>query len=263
METTPDGREGFQTLFLRRGFEVYLVDQPRRGRAGRSTQPAQITPVMEEQMRFDRFRLGVCPDYFEGVQFKQNRAVLDSYFRQMTSDTGPLDFDVVSSGLAAVADSVGPCIFVTHSQGGPMGWATTLKTENIKAIVSYEPGGRFPFPTDEMPVDTRLQKGNTEVIAVTEKDFMAYTRMSIVIYYGDNIPDRQVANREQNSWRLRLYLARQWAECVNRRGGDVTVVHLPEAGLHGNTHFSFSDLNNMEVANLLSRWLHEKSWIDR
>ena len=36
-ETTSDGREGFQTLFLRRGFPVYLVDQPRRGRAGNST----------------------------------------------------------------------------------------------------------------------------------------------------------------------------------------------------------------------------------
>ena len=43
-ETTPDGREGYQNIFLRRGFGVYLVDQPRRGRAGRSTQPATITP---------------------------------------------------------------------------------------------------------------------------------------------------------------------------------------------------------------------------
>ena len=36
-ETTPDGREGFQNIFLRRGFQTYLVDQPRRGNAGRST----------------------------------------------------------------------------------------------------------------------------------------------------------------------------------------------------------------------------------
>ena len=35
-ETTPDGREGFQNIFLRRGFATYLVDQPRRGNAGRS-----------------------------------------------------------------------------------------------------------------------------------------------------------------------------------------------------------------------------------
>ena len=38
-ETTPDGREGFQNIFLRRRFPVYLIDQPRRGRAARSTQP--------------------------------------------------------------------------------------------------------------------------------------------------------------------------------------------------------------------------------
>ena len=37
-ETTPDGREGFQNIFLRRRFPVYLIDQPRRGRAGRSTE---------------------------------------------------------------------------------------------------------------------------------------------------------------------------------------------------------------------------------
>ena len=36
-ETTPDGREGFQNIFLRRRFRVYLIDQPRRGNAGRST----------------------------------------------------------------------------------------------------------------------------------------------------------------------------------------------------------------------------------
>src|ERR1700694_1553810 len=35
-ESTPDGREGYQSIFLRRGWSVYIIDQPRRGRAGRS-----------------------------------------------------------------------------------------------------------------------------------------------------------------------------------------------------------------------------------
>src|SRR5688572_13459877 len=48
-ETTPDGREGFQNIFLRRSFGVYLVDQPRRGNAGRSTEPVTITPAFDEQ----------------------------------------------------------------------------------------------------------------------------------------------------------------------------------------------------------------------
>ncbi|WP_326759014.1 hypothetical protein OHB35_14565 [Streptomyces phaeochromogenes] len=32
---TPDGRQGFSDLFLQKGYGVYLVDQPRRGAAGR------------------------------------------------------------------------------------------------------------------------------------------------------------------------------------------------------------------------------------
>ena len=41
-ETTPDGRDGFQNIFLRRGFATCIIDQPRRGRAGRSTAGATI-----------------------------------------------------------------------------------------------------------------------------------------------------------------------------------------------------------------------------
>jgi hypothetical protein len=31
---TPDGREGWAQLFLRRGYAVYIVEQPGRGRSG-------------------------------------------------------------------------------------------------------------------------------------------------------------------------------------------------------------------------------------
>jgi len=54
-------------------------------------------------------------------------------------------------------------------------------------------------------------------------------------------------------------MARRWADAVNRHGGDVTVVDLPELGNRGNPHFSFSDLNNLEVADQLSAWLKEKN----
>jgi hypothetical protein len=68
-ETTPDGREGFQNIFLRRGFGVYVLDQPRRGRAGRSTLPITITPTPDEQFWFGIFRLGIWPEFFPGVSF--------------------------------------------------------------------------------------------------------------------------------------------------------------------------------------------------
>ena len=36
-------------------------------------------------------------------------------------------------------------------------------------------------------------------------------------------------------------------------GGDAELVHLPEVGVYGNTHFPMSDLNNAELADRLSR----------
>jgi hypothetical protein len=51
---------------------------------------------------------------------------------------------------------------------------------------------------------------------------------------------------------------RRWRDAVNKRGGNVTLVHLPEIGVRGNTHFLMSDLNNLEIADLLSKFLKEK-----
>jgi hypothetical protein len=45
---------------------------------------------------------------------------------------------------------------------------------------------------------------------------------------------------------------------TGRVGGDVTVVHLSETGIRGNTHFIMSDLNDQEIAGHLSAWLAQK-----
>ena len=259
-ETTPDGREGFQNIFLRRGFSTYLVDQPRRGNAGRGTETVTLSPVFDEEVWFNRFHLGVWPDYFEGVQFSRDKDALDQYFRQMTPNVGSTDFEVYSDAYAALFDKIGPAVFVTHSQGGPVGWRTLLKTRNIKGIVSYEPGGGIPFPEGQVPEEGKILtlSRKTEGIEVPMSDFMAYTEIPIIVYYGDNLPETD-ERPELYEWTRRLHLMRKWAQMLNELGGDVTVVHLPEAGLHGNTHFPFSDLNNLEVADLLSAWLHEKN----
>ncbi len=48
-----------------------------------------------------------------------------------------------------------------------------------------------------------------------------------------------------------------FVDAVNARGGQAELLHLPDAGLTGNTHFPFSDLNNVAVADLLSKHLAE------
>ena len=150
-ETTPDGREGYQNIFLRRGFGVYVIDQPRRGNAGRSTQPSALTPVPDEQRWFNFFRVGIWPNYFPGVQFSRDSEALNQYFRQMTPDTGPIDLDVDSDAVTALFKRIGPGILVTNSHSCGMGWRTAIKSRNVRAIVAYEPGSNFVFPNDEAP----------------------------------------------------------------------------------------------------------------
>lgn len=258
-ESTPDGREGFRSIFLRKGYKVYIVDQPRRGRAGSSTEPARVNPMFNDIMLYSLFRIGNYPDMFPGVQFPKDAESLDQLFRQATPDTGPYDDIVTSNAMAALFDKIGPATLVTHSRGGYPGWLTALKSPNVKAIVAFEPGGSpFVFPEGEVPEDVPTAYGVLKGQAIPMAEFIKFTQIPIVIYYGDNIATAPVSHVGQDQWRGEMQMACAFADAVNRHGGNAQVVHLPEIGIKGNTHFPMSDLNNAEIADLMQKWLHEK-----
>ena len=257
-ETTPDGREGFQNIFLRRRFPVYLIDQPRRGRAARGTQSIAVTATPDEQLWFGIFRLGAWPDFYPGVQFSRDPEALNQFFRQMVTNTGPYDAQVNTEAVSALFNKIGPGILVTHSQSGGLGWRTAIKNRNVRAIVAFEPGFDFPFPEGEVPPPMTLGGRALSAITVPQSEFMLLTKIPIVIYYGDNIPDKPSTNPGQEQWRIFFEMAKRWRDVVNRHGGDVTVVHMPEIGIRGNTHFPMSDLNNVQIADQISKFLSEK-----
>lgn len=257
-ETTPDGREGFQTLFLRRGFPVYLVDQPRRGRAGNSTVASTIDPTPFDQLFFDQFRIGKWPNYFDNVQFDRKPETLDQFFRSVTPNTGPYDAGIISDAMSALFAKLGSGILFTHSQGGGPGWLTAIKNPNVKAIVAFEPGSGFIFPEGELPPVMPSAAGPLSPEAVPLSDFQKLTRLPIVIYYGDNFPVEPTTERGQDNWRVRRAMARLWVDAINKHGGDARLVHLPEIGIRGNTHFLMSDLNNVQIADQVSQFLDEK-----
>jgi hypothetical protein len=176
----------------------------------------------------------------------------------MTPNIGPFDMDVVSNAVAKLFEKIGPGILFTHSQGGGPGWLTAIKSDKVKAVVAFEPGSSFVFPAGEVPADMPSAFDTLKGVPVPMDDFIKLTKIPIVIYYGDNIPDQPTTMPAQDSWRVRLAMARLWRDTVNKHGGDVTVVHLPEIGIRGNTHFAFSDLNNVEIADLVSAFLSEK-----
>lgn len=123
--------------------------------------------------------------------------------------------------------------------------------------VKQEAGSGFVFPEGEVPpaLETSSPFGALKGTPIALEDFNKLTKIPIIIYYGDYIPLEPTDEWNKDNWRVRLIMARQWAEAVNRHGGNAVVVHLPEIGIKGNTHFLFADLNNVEIADHMENWL--------
>jgi hypothetical protein len=118
-------------------------------------------------------------------------------------------------------------ILVSHSQSGIYPFQTaSLNTRGIAGIVSIEPSA-CPDP-----------KGN----------LTQYTKMPILILWGDYI---DLSSR----WSPRLALCKEFEQAVNKAGGVIQNVVLPEVGLRGNSHMLMQDRNNLEIAGWLLAWL--------
>src|SRR3954465_10120172 len=194
-ETTPDGREGYQTLMLRRGFPVYIADFPRRGRAGYPSFNGPFgtlagNPVVQNrtgqagvQYAWSRWRLG--PKYPEVFPVQQFPMKAVDQFMQHLVPTISDDAEIISGALVALLDRIGPAIVVTHSQSGLFGWLAGARSPNVKGIVAYEPG--FVFAQGELPAPVALFKGVMPAgTAITRAEFDRLARVPIQVVYGDN-----------------------------------------------------------------------------
>jgi pimeloyl-ACP methyl ester carboxylesterase len=273
-ESTPDGREGYQTMFLRKGFATYVVDFPRRGRAGFPSFNGPLGRLLDEQIipdrtmafgaqnSFIRFRLGPSfLEYFPNSQFPKDG--LQQWLQQglpyFTDDA-----DVVSDALVALLDQIGPAILVPHSQSGRFAALSAIKSRNVVAIVDYE-GVNHPFPGGEAPEPLRLYDGTIVQpgAPVSLEDFHQLTNIPIQIVEGDNFPKAPVPNLLLDRTRIGSGYRREFVGAVNRHGGNASFLKLPEAGLSGNTHFSFADMNNADIAELMAKFLHDQGLDDR
>lgn len=275
-ETTPSGAEGFDTIFLRRGFTVYKIDQPRRGRAAATTRGMTIPDAAPDAggtggdaLSFNIYRLGTWtppepPRFFAGVQFAQEPDAIRQFFQQGTMNSGPEDWDDAtrrfhSDTASALLDRIGAVVLLAHSNSGQYGWRTAMGDPRIRAICAYEPG-TYAFPVSDPPADIATDDPFVRHITapdlVPDDQFERLTSIPIQLVYGDNI-ERAVPSPifGVELWRVNTRRAEQFAEAVNRRGGKVEIISLPGLGIHGNTHFPFADLNNLAVADQLSGFL--------
>lgn len=245
-----DGGEGYQSIFLRRGFSIYMWDGPRVGRANDGCAEYGYKPKQgQDQDNFRAWRFGDgYMKWFPGIQFPTgdaeawNQATRERYDEFDTVANAQLESDAAARAL----DRIGPTVLVTNSAGGFRAMLTALKTRNVAAIVAYDNPG-FVFPQSDGP---RMDVGLYGPAYVSDAEFAALTRFPIQLVWSDNI-------EKFPGW-VRVYkLSQEFVRIVNAHGGHAEILRLPDRGLHGNTHLPFADMNNVAVADLLSQFLHE------
>jgi len=147
---TADGREGWREFFLRRGYAVFIVEQP--GRARSSYEPATDGPqaypqVLSVQQRFtapEKFNL--WPQARLHTQWPGTGMAGDPVFDQFFASQVPFvnKPDVIQAlnrdAIAALLDKIGPVVLMTHSQSGAYGWeAVDQRPQLVKALIQVEP----------------------------------------------------------------------------------------------------------------------------
>lgn len=105
-------------------------------------------------------------------------------------------------------------------------WYAALSTSGIAGIVAIEP----------------------TVCPVATADMAPYTRMPILVLYGDNID-------KSPRWAPRLTKCREFIDAVAKAGGNAKLVLLPDVGFHGNSHMLMQDRNSLKVADWLLAWI--------
>ncbi len=236
-ETTPDGREGWQHFFLRRGWATYVSDAVERGRAGWSQIPEQtggqaLTLTLDNP--YERFRIGAGQGSYRrqellpGNQFPADRESYLNFMRQIVPRFTTTDALALDAYLALL-DRVGPSVVMVHSQAGLFGWrAAQERPEAVRALVLVEPAA----------------VGDPAKVA-------ALRNIPILLMYGDYIAgDPRWPTIRANGIRF--------AEAVRAAGGSVDVVDLPERGIRGNSHMIMMDRNSDQVAGLVQDWLVAK-----
>ena len=195
------------------------------------------------------------PEFFPGVQFPVNDYAIDQVLQARYPEFGgPEDVQLETDALATLLTEIGPAIMLTHSGSGIRGWWTRLKSENVKGIIAYEPTD-FVAPEGEAWAANPPGRSQPEALPLAE--FEALTKIPIQIVFGDNIPAEPTGTGRDN-WVEAKANAKDFVAAINRHGGDAEVLVLPDVGIYGNTHFPMSDMNNMEIADLLSQYLHDK-----
>ncbi|MCR0981106.1 alpha/beta hydrolase [Roseomonas populi] len=282
---TPDGRPGWATFFLRRGYAVYVVD---RTALGRSPYHPDINgplgrPPGYEFMR-DRFVAPeLSPESYPQArlhtQWPGGTDIGDPVLDQFMAGQGPSMADLarvhadMRRCAAALLDRIGPAVLITHSAGGPFGWlAADERPALVRGIVAVEPQG----PAFAETPGGALSWGLTAVPLLFDPPASAPEELGRKLLrapspdlqdcWVQSEPARQLPNLRhvpvavvtaEASWKAQQ--DHGTVDFLRQAGVPAEHIRLAEHGVHGNGHMMMIERNSDDVAALVADWIERST----
>lgn len=238
-ETTPDGRAGWQLLFLRRGYSVYIADTAQAGRAPWARFPeinADEPTFRTEQFIWEVFRIGPAGSFTaSGPQSYGDTRFPVSAFREFAKQAAPrfrIPREEERKGYEALLARVCPCVVLAHSAAGPAILDAMLAQPKLVAgVVLIEPSGA--------PAASVASRG---------------TAVPHLFLWGDHLDLSQAGG----SWAKQYFAAQRYHDALRAAGGQSTWSYLPDRGIRGNSHMLMMDNNSADIAELIHQWIRSK-----
>lgn len=246
-ETTPDGRPGWLTFFLRRGAAVSVLDNIERGRAGWCSLPGvwPDEPITRgERDMWVTFRFGPPDGYASRTPFSGTKFPVEALDAALTQSVPrwPGNNDLAFERLRDAVRQLGPCVLVGHSQGGGLCARAALAEPGlVRASVLLEPHG-LPEAL-ELP-GTPVAGAGADGTAGAGGGPLP-PMLTIV---GDYIDASEL-------WLDLVSRMHRFAAAARTSGAVHDIVDLPGLGITGNSHNMMMDTNSDEIAELAWAWL--------
>lgn len=245
--TKPDGGPGWVHAFLAAGHPVFLLDRPGHGRARWDTEalgpqmPPPDCEAMSARFMHPEVRC-LWPEAARHSQWPEGDGVDDAF---MASQGGmATTLSAAQAQAEAIAVEIlartGPTVLLTHSAGGPCGWAMAARGGGggqVRAIVACEPQGA---PGLDHPLG-RFADGITAAPLAGATDPF---QVPIAVLTAEATWMRD-SNARVVDW-------------LRTRGADVTHIRLEEEGICGNGHMMMLEKNSDRIATLVLDWINRK-----
>ncbi|KAJ7762819.1 Alpha/Beta hydrolase protein [Mycena maculata] len=255
--STPDERLGWADYFLGQGYELYIVDQPSRGRSPWQPGVDGVLTTLDTftvESHFTAVQLyDLWPQAALHTQWPGNGSVGDPVFDKFYASTVPSlnssteeSFKIKHAG-SQLLDQIGPVIVMTHSQAGEFGWVLgDSRPDQVKAIVALEPFGPPPPITSasdiarvvvsEAPGFTCFQQAQPARKLINLVDIPVLVVTSEASYHAiyDNCT----------------------VDYLRAAGVSVEHISLGDVGIHGNAHMFFMEKNNFQIVEkVIQPWI--------